>query len=119
MPDEWGVDEHDCYVASDADWLAMEAHFARYGFRINRSAPLDSYREGLRFLSGLLSSVGYFRDYPDHYALFTKDWTDDEHEYLQAVSDGDIQRVFELMPKTRFLAEIGKKMRLPAGCALA
>jgi hypothetical protein len=119
MPEDWGIDEHGFYVASDEDWTSIEAHFARYGFRINRSAPLDSYQEGLKYLSGLLSNVGYLREYPEHYALFTKDWTEDEHAYLRAVSDGDIERVFELVPKTRFLAEIGRKMRLPAGCALA
>jgi len=118
MPDEWGVDEHGFYAASDADWDAMEAHFARYGFRINRHAPLDSYQAGLRFLSGLLSKVGYFREYPDHYRLFTKDWSETEHAYLRAVADGDIEKVFELVSGTRFPGEIGRTMRMPEGCGM-
>ncbi|MDR5750350.1 MULTISPECIES: hypothetical protein [unclassified Caballeronia] len=118
VPDEWGVDEQGFYVASDADWLCMEAHFARYGHRINKHAPLDSYRNGMRYFGGFLSKIGYLRDHPWHYQLFTKEWTEDEHAYLRAVSNGDIAHVFELLPKTRFLGEIGRKMRLSEGCAL-
>ncbi|WP_244814129.1 hypothetical protein [Caballeronia sp. Lep1P3] len=117
-PDEWGVDEQGFYVASDDDWRGMEAHFARYGHRINRCSPLDSYKNGMRYFGGFLSKIGYLREHPWHYQLFTKDWTEDEHAYLRAVADGDIERVFELVSKTRFLGEIGRKMRLPEGCAL-
>jgi len=115
MPDEWGDDEHGFYAASDADWDAMEAHFARYGFRLNRHAQLDSYQAGLRLLSELLSNVGYFRG---HYRLFTKDCSEVEHAYLRAVSEADIEKVFELVPATRFSAEIGRAMRLTKGCGL-
>ena len=118
VPDEWGVDEQDFYVASDADWTAMEAHFARYGYRINRHAPLDSYRAGMRYFGEFLSKIGYLRDHPYHYQLFTKDWSEDEHAYLRAVSDGDIEKVFELVQRTRFFDEIRRKMRMPEGCAL-
>ncbi|MGF6937131.1 hypothetical protein OKW41_006293 [Paraburkholderia sp. UCT70] len=118
VPDEWEVDEHGFYAASDSDWLSTEAHFARYGYRICRHGPLDSYKAGMRYLGGFLSKIGYLREHPWHYQLFTKDWTEDEHAYLRAVSDADIERVFELVPKTRFLGEIGRKMRMPEGCAL-
>jgi hypothetical protein len=118
VPDEFGVDESGFYAASDDDWSMMEARFARYGLRVHRNAPLESYKNGMRYLGQFLSKIGYFREHPYHYKLFTSDWTPEEHAYLRAVSEADLNSAFEVLPRTRFAGEIGRKMRTHEGCAL-
>ena len=119
MPDEFAQYEDGTFAADEKTWQQMHAHFARYGFRIHRMAPLDSYTGGLQAISRVLSLVGYLRDYPDHYKIFSKGFTPDEHAYIRAVSNNDTVAAARLAPSTQFAYNIRDAMTVEGGCGLA
>jgi phage anti-repressor protein len=80
--------------------------------------PSESYKNGIRKISELVSMVGYKREYPDHYRLFSKEYLPIEHEYITAVDDNDTTAAARLVVQTRFAFEVRAAMTLPDGCAL-
>lgn len=118
-PDEQCQYEDGTFAADEETWKAMHAHFARYGLKIHRMAPLDSYLSGLTAISEVLSLVGYLRDHPWHYGIYSKGFTADEHAYIKAVSDNDTAAAAHLAPPTQFAFNIRRAMTVDGGCGLA
>jgi len=116
VPDALAVDEEGAFVADESCWLHMEAFFVRYGFRIERHGSWNGYREGLLYLGdAITTNIRYLREFPDHYKMFTEDWTTGEHEYVRAVESADLEEAYRLAPRTRFSLILEDKMQ---GCTL-
>jgi hypothetical protein len=118
-PMTWRVDDKGTAWLTDAEYAPVEAFFGFFGFDVERRGPLDSFIEGWSYLvSRPRKFLRYFQHHRAVYSSLTRHWQEVDHRYLEALARGEVLRVRELAPRTRFARELQDVMRSRKGSAL-